>query len=264
MKRYACNIMYEYDEIDVQRLLRSAIQNLGFTPMFMDVFFQGMKNPLDDAKFEVDTLFSNLRLKPGAITIKSQLYDENNREDFNWFRMKLIFGGALGLNYCSFEWSNTNLDFLLNDNTITDIFFQFNRLLYCYCYDQYDNMNQSDVDISSFKQNYPDEKFKIIKNYMGDEIVDISNHWGRYINVKGITFMAAPQMWFGEGFAKFILLKDLAKFNGSSFVSSHHLVHIALFDLKSNPAESQNRQRQKNFWQYFNLETIANKIQQFG
>jgi hypothetical protein len=264
MKKYACNILYKFTEIDSKRLFNLAIKNIGFSPSYMDIHFEGMKKSIEDATFDINQLHGHLKATPGVITIKNQLYNEDNRETNDWFRFRLIFKGAWGLNFCSLEWSNSQLDFLTTENWLVNNFLIQENLLYCYCYDQYDCMDQSNSKISSFKRTYPNESFKTVINYMGDEVIDLSTHWGRYVSTQGITFIAAPLMWFGKEYFKIIPEQKLIKFENTSLIrsDSFDLIHIKLFDLYSNPSERQNRDKQRRYWEYFNLQSISNKLEE--
>jgi hypothetical protein len=261
MNRYACNIMFEYEEKYVEGLIDYAIGNLGFSAAYMDIFFVGMRKSLDDVRFSTKELFKQLKPKPGVITIKQQLYDEDNRKTNNWVRLKLIFGAASGLNLFSMEWSNTNLNFLIGNSHFVKFLLTSEKLLYCYCYDQYDCMNQTNEQVNFFKENYPSAPIKVIKNYMGDDIIDVSQHWGRYLTTKGITFMAAPLMWFGQKCFKFIPKENLMRFGGISLGnSSTDLVHIKLFDLYGNPSDPENREMQRRFWEHLKLVELAKTV----
>jgi hypothetical protein len=78
--------------------------------------------------------------------------------------------------------------------------------------------------------------------------VDISENWGRGVNVRGMSFMAAPLMWYGVGFYKVISKEEFLKFNYSILIadSSIQLVHIKLFELYDNPSKK-NRPNKANF-----------------
>jgi hypothetical protein len=239
MKRYACDILYKYDKDEIVKLLTTAITSLGFEPHYMSVYFTDMKTSLDDISFDCDRLFNLLKGKSGTVTINHQLYDEEKGETNNWFRLKLVVNSPFGLDTCSFEWSNTNLNFLLNGNKIKDSL-TTPKMIYAYCYDQDDNMNQSDEDMG-----------------------DISNNWGRYVDAKGFIFMAAPLMWFGDEYFKIISKDELLKFDDASLISYSYfdLVHVKLFELYDDPEKPENRAKQESFWKSFDLQ---NRIEQLG
>lgn len=262
MKRYACSFLYRYSEENAAGLLADALKVLGFEPKYMSIFFDEFEKPLDDIVYDEEYFFELLKRRPGTITIKSQLYDEDKRETNNWFRFKLHLDRPYDSDLFSFEWSNTNLKFLVESDKFS-IFLSSKNLIYCYCYDQYDCMNQSNERVDNFIENYPNQSYKIIKNFMEADAIDISEHWGRYINTLEMTFMAAPLMWFGEQYFKIISKEALLKFKGASIINYpfFSLVHIKLFEFYDDPSKAENRERQKAFWKTFDLQKKAEQYE---
>ena len=262
MKRYACSILYQYNEKEVGVLLKSALDKLGFYPKFMDIYFNEMKDSFDDIPYDSNYLRKILKRDSGTITIKSQLYDDGKRETNNWFRIGFNIDSPFGLDTCLFEWSNADLDFLLSDDRF-DFFLCSPNLMYCYVYDQYDCMNQSNERIDSYIINYPGRAYNVVKNFMNVDVVDVSQHWGRYISTRGITFMAAPLMWFGNEYFKIVPKDVLLKFNGASIVScsSFDLVRVRLFDLYDGAEKEENRLRQEEFWRQLDLQKKAEQYE---
>lgn len=261
MKRYACDILYKYEESNSIALLNRALDILGFTPNYMSIFFNESEKSLDDITYDKDYLLKCTRNKPHYhVTINQQLYSIEKRETNHWFKFVVNADSPFGLNTCSLEWSNVQIDFLLNEKIIRS-FLQSPNLIYCYCYNQYDVSDQSNERVESFIENYPGQPYKIVKNFMDDDVIDISQHWGRVVTTRGITFMAAPLMWFGEEYFKIIPKESLLKFNGASVVDDTNIVHIKLFDLYAAPVIPENRQRQKDFWQTFDLQKKAEQYE---
>lgn len=258
MERYICNLLYEYSESDYIAIFKQALNILGFEVKYMRVVFDEFEKPLDDVPFDKEQLLKILKRKPNNITLKQQLYDERNREGNNWFKFGLNVESPFGLNTCSLEWSNTCLDFLLKEKAI-EIFLEMPNLIYCFCYNQYDCLKQTDERIQSFTKNYPGQQYQVVKNQAGDDVVDISQHWGRYISTRGITFMSAPLMWFGKEYFMIIAKDSLLRFPGSSIIDN--VVHVELFDLYDNPEKPENRQRQKDFWKTLNLQKHAEQYE---
>jgi hypothetical protein len=258
MKRYECNFLYQYSEDAAVALLANALKILGFEPKYMTIFFDEFERSLNDITFDEENLFKLLKKNPGTITIKSQLYDEDKRDTNNWFRFGLSVNSPFGLDTCSLEWSNVDLDPLLRSDMFSG-FLNFRNLIYCYCYDQYDCVNQSNDRIESFIENYPNQPYNVVKNSMDIDVIDISEHWGKCISTRGVIFMAAPLMWFGAEYFKITSKEELLKFKGASLInySSFDLVHIKLFELYDEPSKIENRERQKAFWNTFDLQNKA-------
>jgi len=260
MKRYICSLLYRYEEEKSFHLLSNALQVLGFSPRYMDIFFDEFQKPLRDISFDEKYLRSVLKKNPGTITIKRQLYDETNRENNDWFRFKLSLDTFFRLNTCSLEWSNRNLDFLITSEQWGS-FLNLENIISCYCYDQYDSFNQTNNNIDLFKLNYPNTLFKISKDHLGDDAIDISEHWGRFVDIHGLFFIAAPLIWYGEKIYKIIPKEKLLSYRYSSLInsSSFDLVHIKLFDLYDDPSKVENRDRQLEFWKFFDLQNRINR-----
>lgn len=260
MERYICNLLYEYSESNFITIFKQALNTLGFEVKYMRVLFDEFEKPLDDIPFDKEQLLRIVKRKPNNITLKQQLYDEKNRENNNWFKFGLNVESPFGLNTCSLEWSNTCLDFLLKEKAI-ETFLEIPNLIYCFCYNQYDCLNQTDERIQTFIKNYPGQQCQVVKNQTGDDVVDVSEHWGRYISTRGITFMAAPLMWFGKEYFKIIPKESLLKFTGAHAIDDGDIIYVKLFDLYAAPTNHKNRERQKDFWQAFNLQKKAEQYE---
>lgn len=261
MNRFECEVIYKFKKDEAINYLKKAVKSLGFTPQYMSIYFLDMKKPLDDISFDLEHLLKLINGKSGTVTIKQQLFDPEKRESNNWFRFKLIVDSPFGLDICSLEWSNVNLDFLLETKKIID-FIDSADLIYAYCYDQYDCVNQSDERVDSYIENYPKQPYKIIKNYMDDDVIDVSKHWGRHINIKGLSFMAAPLMWFGSEYFYIIPKNELLKLASATLAkfTNSELVQVKLFNLYEDPSSSLNRKKQEDFWKTMSLQKRAEQF----
>jgi len=263
MKKYSCSILYKFDRDEFFILFRNALKVLDFEPVYMDIFFDEFSSSLDDIRYDVEYLFELLEKKPGTVTLKNKIYDaEAGTTNYCWFRFKLILETPYKEEFCSLEWSNSRLDFLFNNNLFNE-FLSSQNLIYCYCYDQYDCMNQSSTSAINPDFEKPWESGETSRDFILKDAIDISEHWGRYIKSLEFTFMAAPLMWFGEEYFKIIPKEALLKFKGASIIDypSLNLVYIKLFDLYDDPAKADNRQRQKDFWKTFDLQKIAEQYE---
>lgn len=262
MKRYSCDILYKYKEKDSIDSLNNALGVLGFEPNFMSVYYDEFKKSLNDVPYDKEQMLKIFNNKPASIIIKHQLYNEDIRDKNDWFQIKLNLDSPFGLDTFNLAWSNTNMDFLFARNRLS-FFIENPLLIYSYCYDQYDCFQQTNEMIDVFVQDYPGQSYTITKNFMDDDVIDTSQHWGKYISTKGMKFMSAPLMWYGCDFFDIISKEELLSFSAASTVknSNFEIVNIKLFDLYDNPSYPANRLKQKEFWTYFNLKERAEKYE---
>jgi hypothetical protein len=246
--QYTSVITYQYADRQEIDLLTRALKILGFEPKYMALFFDEYEKPIDDISFDEERLIELLKKQPSTVTIKNELYEEGGKENLKWFRLSHSIDTPFSLKTISLEWSNSNLDFLLTSSEFK-LLLSSKSLLYCYCYNQSDCMEQSNTRIDYFTRNHPNEPFKVTKNHLGDDIIDTSEHWGRYVKVQDLIFMAAPLMWFGGSFFQIITRDELLSFEESSIVDFNGTenVYVMLFDLYDDPSKKENREVQKNF-----------------
>ena len=245
--RYACNILSKYDHFLFLNNLEMVLNNLFFTPDFMDLYFENYKKkPLENIKFDEKYLFELVdREKFTSITLRSK--DSTGKD--NWFRITLSlsdeFMQAVGKNYL-FEWSKIeNIDFLIKSDLFNKLI-DDDRLIYCYCFNQNDVMEQSNKSYNGL----PDKNIVLKKNMVGDLEIDISKNWGRRERNRSLWFVAAANIWFGKGFETVYKLDKFKNFSYTKQIGKN--IYIELFDLYDYP----NRTIQKEFWDYI----IKNKI----
>lgn len=263
--RYGCEILIRYDESGFGIVLKDILQKLGFEPLYFDVFFDEFKKPKDDLPFDPEKIISLLsKEKPGVLTIKSALYDDlGNNEAYNWVRIRLNIDDGMdetiGKTFL-LEWSNTGtLDFLISSQVFTSLL-KHEDLIYCYCYDSKDAMQQSDSSYNEFSKEPLPDGVVLTLNDWGDRIIDISKNWGRMQTVRSVTFMAAPLMWFGQGFDKVLKLKEMRKFKYARHEDMEKgPVYIELFKLGDNPSLPENRLKQKEYWDFLSYHDTVRK-----
>lgn len=255
MKNYTCTILYKCDiEKKLLDLLSKALKMLGFEPKKMTVIFDEFSKSFDEIEFNKDYLFALLKKNPSTISIKNKSFDENNKDGIQGLSVKITTNERFSLETCSITWSNENLDFLIKSDQF-DSFLNNEDLIYCYCYDQNDCYSQSRTGRIN-----PNFSTSLVvagttKEFMLHDI-DISKNFGRVVNVRGMSFVAAPLMWYGEGFYKIISKEELLRFSCSTIIkySLTDLVYIKLFELYEDPSKIENRHKQGEFWEFFNLQ----------
>lgn len=263
--RYGCEILIRYDESGFGIVLKDILQKLGFEPLYFDVFFDEFKKRKEDLSFDAEKIISLLsNEKPGVVTIKNALYDDlGNNEAYNWVRIRLnIEDGTdetIGKTFL-LNWSNTEtLDFLISSQVFTSLL-KHENLIYCYCYDSNDATQQSNTNYNEFSKEPLPDGVVLTRNDVGDRIIDTAKNWGRMQTVRSVTFMAAPLMWFGQGFDKVLRLKDLRKFK---YARQEDLekgpVYIELYQLGEGPSLPENRLRQKEYWDFLSYHDTIRK-----
>lgn len=260
--RYACDILIQYSEKDFLSFFQNAIKTIGFKPMYFDVFFDEFKKAKNDLDYDEEYILEllNKKSKPGSITIKSDVYSEDN-PSYNWFGITLSIDDedieSIGKS-CLFEWSvNGNLDFL-RSSELFNRFIQSEKLVYCYLYNQTDATEQSNMNYIKYDDSPVEKNIKIKLNKVGDKIIDTSQHWGRIERVRSINFVAAANMWFGYGYNPVFNLEKMRKFKyvKTNVGTINDVVYIELFSLYDDPSAKENRAKQKEYWDFLK----SNKI----
>lgn len=252
MKKYFCEIVFVFDESRLLSFIDDAVKVFGFEPKSMDIIIDEFTKPKYEVPYNVNELNKYLKKLPNSVTLQNEDYDSVNKDNFAFFRIKIANDTAFPIKTFSFEWSNNNLDFLLKSEEFGK-FILAKGLIYCYCYDQNDVMEQSDNSRINPDFDTPIGENEGIREFTNND-VDVSQNWGRYLSIHGLEFMAAPLMWFGNEFYKIISKHKLLQLGKAL---PNETVNIKLFDLYSNPAEEKNRKAQKVFWENLNLEEVV-------
>jgi hypothetical protein len=248
MKKFYCTLFINYNKNDFSSVTKESLKVLGFMPK--ELYVKGDEFE-EDMSYDEAKILKLIEKNPYTLWIMNKVYDES--QDYFWFRSKFDeYYKILRL-----EWLNSNLDFLLNSHSMN--YFLRNPSFICgYCCDNGDTFQQSQEERQNIIGTDPNDPYKWESVV---ERIDVSNHWGRSKETCGLEFMAAPIMWFGEPFYKIIPKEKLLEFKYSSLenVEGRQLVFTKLFDVYDSPAKSQNRQRQEEFWKFFDLEKVVNK-----
>lgn len=257
MMRLACDILYKYSDERVLDMLKNGIMNLGFIPNFYSVFFNQFKKPKNDIEYneaDVIKLYSK-STKPESVKIFSDLYNGNSNVNQNqWFRISLNYESdkeyieTIGNSFL-LEWSNFNLDFLIQSNFFKNAINDKN-LIYCYIYNQDDVMDQSNKIYNEFDEKRSEKK--LIKNQYGNIEIDIAQNWGRYEKIRSVNFVAGSKMYFGQGFNPICNLERMQKFKGAKPLINS--IEIELYPIDKDP--NQYREIQKCYWQFINESKI--------
>jgi len=245
-------MFYSFELHELKSLLKEAFKVLGFTPNIMTIYAD-LDQIIEDKPFNETLFFSFLDKNPTKLQVTNKIYDENG----DYFRFSLTINKDYNISLLN--WSNCNLDFLIKKEYFN--FFLGSSFFICgYCYDINDSFFQTTEDVDYFKFNLPTQPYKTRKNYLGEPVIDVSKHWGRIERVCGLEFLAAPLMWFGLEYFKIISKEELLKFRFSSEINllNNNIIQIKLFDIYDSPMIPENRNKQKEFWDFFKFEKKLN------
>lgn len=235
--QYVCELYFEKGKSNQKELMELVLHShsLGFTPNVMSIYVT-LDEMYEEVSYAEDFLFSLLsREKDSGVTISQQDYDENIVN--SWFKLSRIEG-----NFFSLRWSNENLNFLIQKN-IAD-FLKMDGFAAGYIFDNKDVWEQS----------------RIAKENKSSRSIDYP---GQFKYVCGMQFMAAPLMWFGKPFFEIISKDMFLEFNDANIDEqlSPNIVEVKLFDVYDPPTKGANRDKQKQFWTFFDLDKVVLKYE---
>jgi hypothetical protein len=242
------------DENSVEYFVKICLELLIFPPSVMTVHVSP-DEVYNEISFDKNELFAYLNEKPLSVRIMNKKYDEDGAN--YWFLVK-----EEGNNIISVQWSIADLDFLLTNESLN--FLIGDKDFICgYCYDQFDSAMQSITDLEYFKAKLPTELYKTVKNNFNEDIIDVSEHWGRNVFTAGLNFIAAPLMWFGNNYFSIISKNKLLQFPYASLLKrpSFEVVCIKLFEIDQVASLPINRFKQKEFWDFFDFSSIIEKYE---
>lgn len=245
MEKYYCELVARVNVQGMPKLLSSVIGLLDFEPSKMDVFYNEFKQSKDSIHYDEEYILSNLSKSEvdGGITSFS-LYDKHYTYEnvTPFFRFKLSDSTlSEELVNCTFEWvAYQNLDWLIKDEFILNKLLQEDvELVYLVAY------NQNDVytETQDAKENIG----------LSSKLFGTKN-WGRKEIVNGITFIAAPLMYFGVAYDKVISIDDLKNYKiaNTIIINNSEIIKIEIFPLYGNPKEY--RKEQEHYWKKLNIE----------
>lgn len=235
--QYVCELYFEKNKCSQDELLTFVLRNFsfGFTPNLMSIYVD-VDEMYEEVAYDEKFLLSAIsKEKNLGIKVIKHIYDENVSNP--WFKLTKIEG-----EFFSLKWNNKNLDFLLHENI--EKFFKKRGFTAAYVYDNKDAWEQT----------------RIAKEKNNSNSI---NYPGQFKYVCGMQFMAAPLMWFGEPFFDIVSKDRLLKFENSYLDEKlPNIIKVILFDLYDSPERNDNRQNQKQFWTFLDLEKVASKYEE--
>ncbi|WPV64280.1 hypothetical protein [Chitinophaga sp. LS1] len=79
--------------------------------------------------------------------------------------------------------------------------------------------------------------------------------------IRGVTFMAAPKMWFGEGYNPILELKTIMGFKYSKPIQYDKNVYVELFELYDSSSLKENRKKQDEFWRFLTANRVLSSYE---
>ncbi len=243
-EKYCCELIIKIEAQRIVDLLSNGITLLDFEPVRMDLYFNEFKQPRDFIQYNREYILNNLSISEvdGGITTLS-LYDKyyRNQHITPFFRFR-IFDSTLENEVitCSLAWiAYANVDWLIKDEFVLEkLLLKNEELVYLIVY----NQNDAYLETQKKKQN-----INKIFSFLRQET------WGRKEIVNGLTFIAAPLMYFGSGYNSIIPIEELKKHVKSSFIeiNGNEIIKIELSPLYEPPQKHRNEQ--KEYWKSTNL-----------
>lgn len=254
MRKYSCEILLK-QEGSLEALIQRCLKATGFTPRYTDVFFDQFTKGKYDVGYGEASLLKLMAKEepPERFKLKDRLYEEGGF--VNWFSFRCNnTATTLGCTW-KLEWSNTSLEVLL-ENPLWKELLADERLIWAVCFDERDAMEQANTHFIEYDDKPLPAGVKVIKNEVGDKIIDVSKHWGRFAIARELSFIAAPLLWIGEPFFAVIDKKKWLDFKYASEteLGGQKRILVQLFPPEANPADY--RDRQKDFWSHFKLEKV--------
>ena len=162
-------------------------------------------------------------------------------------------------NVSTIMWSVDNVDFASMD--FLSKLISGRQLIFGCIYQSDDAFWQSVTDLTTYKQlgkslrGLGMVKSKLFHNEME---IDISHHYGRVATVKDMLLIAAPIMWFGPGYYKYVSKERLRHFKGADEIGNpfNDILFIRLFDHRKDPSSSKRRNLQRHFREWVDMDGL--------
>lgn len=247
--RLALDASFEVSYDKFVEIFLSCIGKINFSADTVQIFVNST-NDILTAKFDPETLDGFMQRKPASIKLST-----SGDGTLKWFKGTY----HTSTNVALFTFFDIQVDD--NDDFLIERYFSdFSALIFACVYDQVDVVRQSRTDIDFYIRHFGQKPKRTTRDYLGEKIVDISQHWGRSILKYGLEFLAAPIMWFGPNSKKIYPIDSLMNLSfGKKTLKDNEarVLQIKLFDAGSNPDTKEVRQIQQMFWEEVKLETVA-------
>lgn len=223
-------------------LVFSLINESDFQATHMDILMNYSKPLLQNQKFDNITFIKLMGKYPDSITLNNK---SNIKSFFQKIEIKFVNVDKIDL------LQNVTLSFFTDNinNTFIDGFIKILQeerdFIYLYAYNFDYAFDESNISLEKF-----DDGHDKLLNY------------GRNLKIKGYSFIAAPIMYFGELYSEVItfpLLFSLKDIFSVKFINEK-VVCLKLYDLYDDPTIESNRQRQKEYWDFLETNSIINNF----
>lgn len=222
-------------------LVSSLIDSTKFQATHMDIFLDFRKPLIKNQKFDNCNFTDFMKNYPDNITLKNKTSFENT---FKKIEVKFVKVDKLEL------LQNVTLGFFAEqvNNTLINEFLNIIKededFIYLLAYNFEDSFEYSDVN---------------------QDVEDCDNklfNYSKNIKIKGYSFIAAPVMYFGNLYNEVISFHLLLNLKDSFFTKliNEKVIYLELFDLYENPISDINRQKQKKYWDFLELNNVINNF----
>lgn len=242
---------YEFKSISLDTISKIQPFPFGFLPQWMD-----SRTVFEDGEWWQETRWEELldKNETGELSVYDNHIEEHKQSfayiPFSYREQKTL------------KWHIYDFNFIYG--FIEDLILQNDGFVNGYIADLSDMVLQSEIYESNCKlfNQWPETplQFKTDK-YLG-RIIDVSKHYGRY-EMAGDTFLiAAPIMWFGKGYYKYVPKERLLSFPGAEELMElpNGVVYIKLFDPHLNHATPEIRLKQKQFREWIDMDGLEKKL----
>jgi hypothetical protein len=229
------NFSYKYSKENFVELVNKSISILlDFTPKYMCIYFNEYKsiNKVYDKQYLYELLLEN----PSSIELISEKYNEKNTDNY-----KIMNIQKHNSYYMDLDITKINSSLIFDSNTISE-FLGFNGFVCGYCY------NNSYIESNVFFNNI---RFK------SSEYEYLS-----FISTYGISFVAAPIIWFGNPMFE-ILDKKIFLNNFTCEIiniNNNYIYKLNLYSIDESSKIDFVLEKQNYIWNTLN---IKNKFKEF-
>lgn len=251
MSRYTVCFKFDANAFSIHELFALILPTIGFPIAWYRSFEAAPKGNYYDENSVLDLINNNVsefNLKENEPGVIGQSF---------------LYHKMLQFNVSTIMWSVDNVDFASMD--FVGKLISGRQLIFGCIYQSDDAFWQSVTDLTTYKQLGKSlrglglVKSKLFHNEME---IDISQHYGRIATVRDMLLIAAPYMWFGPGYYKYVPKELLKSFNAAENIEEigNNNIFIKLFEYKLDPGKSKLRAIQGQFRKWIDMDELEIRL----